>query len=83
MPLSESETLGYDKPIIVEEFFIKEITVGLIGNPPETYTPFLCGRRLFKLPAGLPRIRLEAKWIEHHYLLRSSVNLPEKQKNPD
>jgi D-alanine-D-alanine ligase len=83
------ETLGYDKPIIVEEFLPgKEITVGLIGNPPETYTflPF-AEEDYSMLPAGLPRIcGYEAKWIEtspYFKLLRSiPVVLPEEtEKN--
>ena len=33
------EKVGFDKPIIVEEFLPgKEITIGIIGNPPESYT---------------------------------------------
>jgi D-alanine-D-alanine ligase len=79
------EKLGYDKPIIVEEFLPgKEITIGIIGNPPESYTflPF-AEEDYSKLPAGLPRIcGYEAKWIEdspYFQLLRSiPAKLPEE-----
>jgi D-alanine-D-alanine ligase len=79
------ETLGYDKPIIVEEFLPgKEVTIGIIGNPPESYTflPF-AEEDYSQLPAGLPQIcGYEAKWIEsspYFKLLRSiPVNLPEE-----
>jgi len=79
------ETLGYDKPILVEEFLPgKEVTIGIIGNPPESYTflPF-AEEDYSKLPAGMPRIcGYEAKWIEsspYFKLLRSiPVTLPEE-----
>ena len=33
------EKFGYDKPILVEEFLNgKDLSVGFIGNPPESYT---------------------------------------------
>ncbi|MBN1158252.1 MAG: hypothetical protein JXA61_02635, partial [Bacteroidales bacterium] len=71
------EKVGYDKPIIVEEFLPgKEITVGIIGNPPEFYQflPF-AEEDYSKLPPELPRIcGYEAKWIEsspYFKLLRS------------
>jgi D-alanine-D-alanine ligase len=79
------ETLGYDKPILVEEFLPgKEVTVGIIGNPPESYTflPF-AEEDYSRLPSNLPKICCyEAKWIEsspYFKLLRSiPVNLPEE-----
>ncbi len=45
------ETLGYDKPILVEEFLPgKEVTVGIIGNPPGIlYFSSICRRRLFQV----------------------------------
>ena len=79
------EKVGYEKPIIVEEFLPgKEITIGIIGNPPESYTflPF-AEEDYSTLPADLPKIcGYEAKWIEdspYFKLLRSiPVNLPEE-----
>lgn len=33
------EKFGYDKPILVEAFLNgKDLSVGIIGNPPESYT---------------------------------------------
>ena len=71
------EKLGYDKPILVEEFLPgKEITVGIIGNPPESYLFLPIAEEDYsKLPPELPRIcGYEAKWIEespYFNLLRS------------
>lgn len=59
------ENFGYDKPILVEEFLPgKDLSVGIIGNPPEDYTilPVLM-EDYSKLPPELPRIcGYEAKW---------------------
>ncbi len=79
------EKVGYDKPIIVEEFLPgKEITVGIIGNPPEFYQflPF-AEEDYSMLPAELPKIcGYEAKWIAdspYFKLLRSiPAVLPEE-----
>jgi len=58
--------LGYDKPIIVEDFLPgKDLTVGIIGNPDESYTilPVL-EEDYSSLPSDLPRIcGYEAKWL--------------------
>jgi D-alanine-D-alanine ligase len=60
------EKFGYDKPLLVEEFLTgKDITVGIIGNPPESYTilPIL-EEDYSALPPDLPRIcGYEAKWL--------------------
>ena len=58
---------GYNKPILVEEFLSgKEITVGIIGNPPENYYILpLIEEDYSELPSELPKIcGYEAKWIE-------------------
>ena len=58
---------GYNKPILVEEFLSgKEITVGIIGNPPENYYVLpLIEEDYSELPSELPKIcGYEAKWIE-------------------
>ncbi len=71
------EKLGYDKPILVEEFLPgKDLTVGIIGNPPESYTVLpVIEEDYSQLPAGLPRIcGYEAKWLQqspYFRLLRS------------
>jgi D-alanine-D-alanine ligase len=60
------EKFGYDKPILVEEFLTgKDITIGIIGNPPESYTVLpIIQEDYSALPPGLPRIcGYEAKWV--------------------
>jgi D-alanine-D-alanine ligase len=61
------EKLGYDKPILVEEFLTgKDLSVGIIGNPPATYTALPITEEDYSaLPQDLPRIcAYEAKWIQ-------------------
>lgn len=65
--VSEIRTkLGYDKPILVEEFLTgNDITVGIIGNPgyPYTFLP-ITEEDYSGLPPGLPHIcGYEAKWL--------------------
>jgi D-alanine-D-alanine ligase len=60
------DSFGYDKPILVEEFLTgKEVTVGIIGNPPESYTVLPIIEEDFSaLPESLPKIcGYEAKWV--------------------
>ncbi len=57
--------LGYEKPIIVEEFLTgSDLTVGIIGNPPSSYTVLPMAEEDYsELPEDLPRIcGYEAKW---------------------
>jgi D-alanine-D-alanine ligase len=57
---------GYEKPILVEEFLTgKDFTVGLIGNPPDSYTVLpIVEEDYSSLPSELPRIcGYEAKWL--------------------
>lgn len=57
---------GYDKPILVEEFLTgKDISVGIIGNPPEDYIILpIIEEDYSALPPELPRIcGYEAKWL--------------------
>jgi len=59
------EKFGYEKPILVEEFLTgSDITVGVVGNPPESYTVFpIIEEDYSELPEHLPRIcGYEAKW---------------------
>jgi D-alanine-D-alanine ligase len=71
------EQFGYEKPILVEEFLTgNEFTVGIIGNPPESYTVLpIVEEDYSQLPAELPKIcGYEAKWLEdspYFKLLRS------------
>jgi D-alanine-D-alanine ligase len=60
------EKFGYDKPILVEEFLTgKDLSIGIIGNPPESYTVLpIIEEDYSVLPDGLPRIcGYEAKWL--------------------
>jgi len=60
------EKFGYDKPIIVEEFLTgKDLSVGIIGNPPESYRVLpIIEEDYSTLPPQLPRIcGYEAKWL--------------------
>ena len=51
------ENLGYDKPLLLEEFLTgKDLTVGIIGNPPESYTFLpIVEEDYSALPEGLPK----------------------------
>ncbi len=75
------EKFGYDKPILVEEFLTgKDLSVGIIGNPPEDYTVLpIIEEDYSSLPDGLPKIcGYEAKWLSEspYWKLKSiSANL--------
>jgi D-alanine-D-alanine ligase len=59
------QQFGYEKPILVEEFLPgKDITVGIIGTPPSSYTVLPIAEEDYSgLPEDLPRIcGYEAKW---------------------
>ena len=49
---------GYESSILVEEFLTgKEISIGIIGNPPESYTALpIIEEDYSQLPEGLPKI---------------------------
>lgn len=80
------EKFGYDKPILVEEFLTgKDMSVGIIGNPPEDYTVLpIIEEDYSVLPEGLPRIcGYEAKWMPNspYWKIKSiEAELPEKTK---
>ena len=71
------EQFGYDKPLLVEELLTgKDLTLGIIGNVPESYTVLpIVEEDYSRLPEGLPKIcGYEAKWLEdspYFKLLRS------------
>ncbi|MFX1390285.1 MAG: methyltransferase domain-containing protein [Promethearchaeota archaeon] len=59
------EKFGYDKPILIEQFLTgKDLTVGIIGNPPEEYIILpIIEEDYSNLPPELPKIcGYEAKW---------------------
>jgi len=80
------EKFGYDKPILVEEFLTgKDLSVGVIGNPPEAYTVLPIIEEDYSiLPPELPRVcGYEAKWLpESPYGNIRSIpaKLPEKME---
>ena len=80
------EKFGYDKPILIEEFLTgKDLSVGIIGNPPEDYTVLpIIEEDYSVLPEGLPRIcGYEAKWLPDspYWKIKSmEAELPEKTK---
>ena len=56
---------GYDKPLIVEEFLTgKDLSVGIIGNPPDNYKVLpIIEEDYSALPEELPKLcGYEAKW---------------------
>ena len=60
------EKFGYDNLILVEELLTgSDLSVGIIGNPPESYTALpIIEEDYSLLPHGLPRIcGYEAKWL--------------------
>lgn len=60
------DKFGYDKPLLVEEFLTgKDLSVGIMGNPPEDYTVLpIIEEDYGALPPELPRIcGYEAKWL--------------------
>jgi D-alanine-D-alanine ligase len=75
---------GFDKPILVEAFLTgKDISVGIIGNPPESYLALpIIEEDYSELPAGLPKIcGYEAKWdpTSPYWKLKSiPAELPEE-----
>jgi D-alanine-D-alanine ligase len=77
------EKFGYEKPVLVEEFLTgTDFTVGIIGNPPESYTVLpIIQEDYSALPPELPRLcGYEAKWMpESPYWQIKSVpaNLPD------
>ena len=83
--LRARDQFGYDHPVLIEQFLTgKEVTVGIIGNPPDSYTALpVIEEDYSELPADLPKIcGYEAKWDpESPYwkALRSiPANLPEQ-----
>lgn len=78
------ERFGYEKSVLIEEFLTgKDLTVGIIGNPPESYTVLpITEEDYSSLPPELPRIcGYEAKWLPDspYWNLRSiPANLPEE-----
>ncbi len=79
--------LGYDKEIIIEEFLPgKDLSVGIIGNPPESYRILpIIEADYSSLPPEYPHISgYESKWLPNspYWKLESiPANLPEQMEN--
>ena len=72
--LQVREKLGYDQPVLVEEFLTgMDLTVGIIGNAPESYRVLpIIEEDYSELPENLPKIcGYEAKWMEGSPYFRS------------
>lgn len=71
--------IGYEKPILVEEFLTgKDLSVGIIGNPPESYTILpIIEEDYSALPPDLPRIcGYEAKWLPDSPYWNNITSIP-------
>lgn len=80
------EIIGSDKPFLLEEFLPgKDISVGIIGNPPACTVLPIIEEDYSAVPEDLPRIcGYEAKWLpDSPYWKVKSVpaDLPEKTRN--
>jgi D-alanine-D-alanine ligase len=78
------QKFGYEKPILVEEFLTgKDLTVGIIGNPPSFYQVLPIAEEDYSLlPPDLPPIcGYEAKWLPdspYAHLRSIPAELPEE-----
>jgi D-alanine-D-alanine ligase len=73
------EATGFDRPVLVEQFLTgKDISVGIIGNPPDSYTVLpVIEEDYSQLPEGLPRIcGYEAKWDTESDYFRNIKSIP-------
>ncbi len=73
------EKFGYSKPILVEEFLTgPEISLGVIGNPPEHYQILPVIEESYEdLPEGLPKIcGYEAKWLVDSPYFKALKSVP-------
>jgi D-alanine-D-alanine ligase len=70
---------GFDRPVLVEEFLTgKDISVGIIGNPPDDYKVLpIIEEDYSGLPEGLPRIcGYEAKWDQDSVYFKEIRSIP-------
>ena len=76
---SVRESVGYDRPVLVEEFLTgKDISVGIIGNPPDAYSVLpIIEEDYSALPEGLPKIcGYEAKWDQESVYFTAVKSVP-------
>ncbi len=73
------ERCGFSSPVLVEEFLSgKDISVGIIGNPPDSYTALpIIEEDYSRLPADLPKIcGYEAKWDADSVYFNAVTSIP-------
>ncbi|MEE4184723.1 MAG: methyltransferase domain-containing protein [Gammaproteobacteria bacterium] len=73
------DLVGYDKPVLVEQYLTgKDISVGIIGNPPDAYTVLpIIAEDYSGLPEGLPKIcGYEAKWDPDSVYFQTVKSVP-------
>jgi D-alanine-D-alanine ligase len=73
------DKFGYEKPIVIEECLTgSDLTVGIIGNPPESYVFLpIIQEDYSALPEHLPRIcGYEAKWLVDSPYFRLLKSVP-------
>jgi D-alanine-D-alanine ligase len=73
------DTIGYDRPVLVEQYLTgKDISVGIIGNPPESYTMLpVIEEDYSQLPDDLPKIcGYEAKWDQESIYFQKVTSIP-------
>jgi D-alanine-D-alanine ligase len=76
---SVRERCGFSRPVLVEEFLSgKDISVGIIGNPPDSYTALpIIEEDYSRLPADLPKIcGYEAKWDADSVYFNNVTSIP-------
>ncbi len=79
------EATGFDRPVLVEQFLTgKDISVGIIGNPPDSYTVLpVIEEDYSRLPEGLPKIcGYEAKWDTESEYFRKVKSIPADLPQP-
>jgi D-alanine-D-alanine ligase len=72
-------TTGFDRPVLVEQYLTgKDISVGIIGNPPDSYTMLpIIEEDYSRLPPDLPRIcGYEAKWDTESVYFKEISSIP-------
>ncbi|MFP4060252.1 MAG: methyltransferase domain-containing protein [Bacteroidales bacterium] len=70
---------GYDKPVLIEEFLTgREVTIGIIGNTPDSYMVLPVVEEDYSgLPGDLPKIcGYEAKWLTDSPYFRLLRSIP-------
>jgi D-alanine-D-alanine ligase len=73
------DAIGFERPVLVEQYLTgKDISVGIIGNPPDSYTLLpIIEEDYSRLPADLPKIcGYEAKWDQDSIYFQAITSIP-------